>query len=135
MSPEHGFELRNRNGEPARPRRRRVVLADRRRTRQVARTMSELEEQTSVGEVLVQHLVRVQLRSALLLGGAVALVMLALPTAFYLFPAFGTYEVFGIRLAWLLLGVLAYPALVVAGYLCTRTAERHERDFVHMVEQ
>lgn len=117
-----------------RPRRRRVVLADR-HTRQVARTMSELEEQTSVGDVLVRHLVRAQLRSALLLTGLVLLVLLGLPLLFWASPAVAGAALFGVRLPWLLLGVLIYPFLLLVGYLCTRYAERHERDFVSMVEQ
>ncbi|MEV0696316.1 hypothetical protein AB0I53_00120 [Saccharopolyspora sp. NPDC050389] len=135
MSPDHGFDIRARLGDATpRPRRKRVVLADR-RTRQVARTIMELEEQTSVGEVLVRHLVKVQLRSALVLTGVVAGVLLGLPVLFWVVPSIGDFEVLGFRLPWLLLGVLSYPFLVLIGYLCTRSAERHERDFIHMVEQ
>lgn len=97
--------------------------------------MSELEEQTSVGDVLVRHLVRAQLRSALLLTGLVLLVLLGLPLLFWASPAVAGAALFGVRLPWLLLGVLIYPFLLLVGYLCTRYAERHERDFVSMVEQ
>ncbi|PKW13564.1 hypothetical protein [Saccharopolyspora spinosa] len=135
MSPDHGFDIRARLGDGTpRPRRKRVVLADR-RTRKVARIIMELEEQTSVGEVLVRHLVKVQLRSALVLTGVVAAVLLGLPLLFWGVPAIGDLEVLGFRVTWLLLGVLIYPFLVLIGYLCTRNAERHERDFTHMVEQ
>ncbi|GAA0508630.1 hypothetical protein GCM10011581_19330 [Saccharopolyspora subtropica] len=135
MSGDHGFDIRARLGETTpRPRRKRVVLADR-RTRQVARTIMELEEQTSVGEVLVKHLVKVQLRSALLLAGLVIVALFGLPVLFWVMPGLGDVQVLGIRLPWLLLGVLAYPFLLLVGYLCMRSAERHERDFIHMVEQ
>lgn len=133
MSPD-GFDLR-RLAESPRPRRKRVVLADRGHTRRVSRTIAELEEQTSVGEMLVQQLVRAQLRSALVTTGLVAVLLLGLPALFWAVPAAGHAEVCGIRLAWLLLGVLVYPFLVLVGFLCTRNAERHERDFIHMVEQ
>ncbi|MBB5154216.1 hypothetical protein [Saccharopolyspora phatthalungensis] len=135
MSPDHGFDIRARSGDGTpRRRRKRVVLADR-RTRQIARTIMELEEQTSVGEVLVRHLMKVQLRSALVLTGVVAVVLLGLPVLFWAVPWTGAVEVLGLRLPWVLLGGLAYPFLVLIGYLCTRSAERHERDFIHMVEQ
>ncbi|MDA3646060.1 hypothetical protein LZ318_05630 [Saccharopolyspora indica] len=135
MSPE-GFDIRGRLGEVApRPRRKRVVLADRRRTRQVARTIMELEEQNSVGEVLVTSLVKAQLRSALVLTGVVVAVLFGLPVLFWAVPSIGDLEVLGVRLPWLLLGVLIYPFLVLIGYLCTRRAERHERDFLDMVEK
>ncbi|KAA5836144.1 hypothetical protein ABT337_13865 [Saccharopolyspora hirsuta] len=135
MSPE-GFDVRGRLGEAApRPRRKRVVLADRRRTRQVARTMMELEEQNSVGEVLVTSLVKAQLRTALLLTGVVVAVLFGFPVLFWAVPSAGDVEVLGIRLPWLLLGVLIYPFFVLIGYFCTRRAERHERDFLDMVER
>lgn len=119
----------------ATPRRKRVVLADRRRTQRGGRTLMELEEQTSVGEVLVQHLVRAQLRSALLLGGTTALAFAALPLAFCLLPELGGIAVLGVRVPWLLLGVVPYPVLVLVGYLSIRAAERNERDFMHLVER
>jgi len=112
-----------------------VVLADRRRTQRGGRTLMELEEQTSVGEVLVQHLVRAQLRSALLLGGTTALAFAALPLAFRLLPELGGIAVLGVRVPWLLLGVVPYPVLVLVGYLSIRAAERNERDFMHLVER
>jgi hypothetical protein len=117
------------------PRRKRVVLADRRRTQRGGRTLVELEEQTSVGEVLVRHLVRAQLRSALLIGGTTALVFAALPLVFWLLPEIGEITVLGIRVPWLVLGVLPYPVLVLVGYLSIRAAERNERDFTHLVER
>ena len=53
--------------------RERIVLAQRRNSRRVVRTLAELEDQTSVGEVLVRQLVLVQLllslRLMLLTGG------------------------------------------------------------------
>ena len=135
MSREHGFEIRGRGESTRPPRRRRVVLADKRRTRQVARTIMELEEQTSVGEALVRHLVRVQLRSSLLLAGFTTIVLCGLPALFWLVPEVSDAVVLGIHLPWLLLGVVPFPFLVLVGYLSTRNAERHERDFIRMVER
>jgi hypothetical protein len=43
--------------------------------------------------------------------------------------------VLGLPLPWLVLGVLAYPALVAGGAMHLRLAERHERDFVELVER
>ena len=95
----------------------------------------ELEEQTSVGEVLVRHLVKAQLRSALLLAVVAVVGLCGLPALFWAVPELRDATVAGIRLPWLLLGVLPYPFLVLIGYLSARWAERHERDFVHMAEQ
>ncbi len=94
----------------------------------------DLEEQTSVGEALVRHLVRVQLRASLLLTGVTVLVLCGLPALFWAVPRLAAMTVFGVRIPWLVLGVLPFPFLILMGYLSTRAAERHERDFVHLVE-
>lgn len=134
MSPE-GFDVRARLGEfSPRPRRKRVVLADRRGPH-VPRVRVEAEEQTGALEGLVRDLVEKQLRAALLLSGVLALVLLGLPLAFWLVPAIGDFEVLGLRLPWLVLGVLAYPFLVAMGLLFTRKAERNEEDFLGMLEE
>lgn len=122
--------------ESPRPRRRRrVVLADRRPTGHVARTLVELEEQTSVGDALLRHLMRVQLRTGLVLFGIVVVVFGALPVLFWAVPAVGSAVVFGLRLSWLVLGVLPFPFLLLMGYLGVRAAERHERDFIDLIDQ
>ena len=118
-----------------RPRRQRVVLSDRRRTQPVARTIVELEEQTSVGEVLVRYLVRAQLRSALLMTGLLVAGLFALPLLFYALPSLGGVVIAGIRLPWLVLGVLPYPFMALVGFWYSRAAARHERDFLHMIER
>ncbi|MDI2032706.1 hypothetical protein QFW96_29080 [Saccharopolyspora sp. TS4A08] len=134
MSPE-SFDVRARLGEfSPRPRRKRVVLADRRGPH-VPRVRVEVEEQTGALEGLVRDLVEKQLRVALLLSGTVALVLFGLPLAFWLAPTLGDVELFGLRLPWLLLGVLAYPFLVVIGLLYNRKAERNEEDFLGMLEE
>ncbi|MBA8827580.1 hypothetical protein FHX42_004976 [Saccharopolyspora lacisalsi] len=121
-------------GERA-PRRKRVVLADRRGTREVPRTIMELEEQNSVGEAMVTHLMKAQLRGSLVLAGVTVAVFLALPLLFWSLPDFARATVFGIHLPWLILGVLPFPFMGLIGYLSVRWAERHEREFLHMVER
>lgn len=119
-------------GKP--PRRKRVVLNDSRNPVTVLRTITELEEQTSVGEALVRNLVRAQLRMAIGLAALVGIPLAGLPLAFYLSPTFANLCVFGLRLSWVLLGVLPFPVLFGIGYWYNRLAERHEKDFVNMVE-
>ncbi len=115
------------DGGPA-PRRVRVDLAGR-AVRRASYSRQELEEQTQVGEVLIRGLVRAQLALALSLAGVVVLLLGSLPIAFALFPALGDVYVLGLRLPWLLLGILAYPLLYVVGWLHVRQAERIEDDF------
>jgi len=114
--------------------RERVVLAERRSSRRVVRTLTEVEEQTEVGEMRVRQLVRDQLTLAMRLMALTVLVLASIPPAFVLAPSLGSIGVFGLRLPWLLLGVLAYPFLLLLGWLHTRAAERNERDFAEVVE-
>lgn len=115
------------------PRRVRVDLAGRAPS-PAAYSRQELEEQTQVGEVLIRGLVRAQLGLALSLAGVVILLLGSLPIAFALFPALAEVSVLGLRLPWLLLGVLAYPLLYAVGWLHVRQAERIEDDFSKAVE-
>ncbi len=124
-------------GEQARkPRRRRVVLADSTKSRgKAVRTIIELEEQTSVGEKLIRDLIKQQLKSAFGLAFAVLVGMCLLPITFYLFPVIGDLEVLGIGVPWLVLGLAPFPILYGVGWVFRRQAERHERDFVNMVDR
>jgi hypothetical protein len=115
--------------------RERVVLADASRTRRLVRPRQELEEQTRVGEVLVRGLVRAQLALALRLSVIVAVGLGLLPLLFAVAPDVARATVLGIRLPWLLLGAVAFPFLVIVGWVYTKMAERNERDFAELVEK
>ncbi|GAA3535984.1 hypothetical protein GCM10022222_19570 [Amycolatopsis ultiminotia] len=125
-----------RAGEPAhvRPKRERVVLADSRQATGRMRGRVELEEQTSWGKLLVRDLVKVQLRTAVLLAVFVLVVLGVLPVLFYLLPAVSRCTVIGIPIPWIVLGLLPFPFLFAIGIWYNRLAERHERDFVDMIE-
>lgn len=113
------------------PQRIRVDLAARRV--RLDRPMRELEEQTQVGEVLVRGLIRTQLGLAVRLSVVVIVLLGGLPVLFALVPGLGDVGVFGLRLPWLLLGVLAYPLLYVVARIYVRQAERNEQDFADFV--
>jgi hypothetical protein len=94
---------------------------------------ADLHAQPRLGQIYVRSLVRDQLRLALGVLAVLAAVLGGLPAAFVAFPALRTAEVFGIRLAWLLLGVVAYPLMVGAAWFHVRHAERAERDFTDLL--
>jgi nucleoside permease NupC len=116
-----------------RPQRQRVVLAHRRGTRMV-RTRVELHEQTEVGDALVRGLVRTQLGLALRLAALVVGGVVAVALSDGVFPALSELSLFGVRLNWLILGVLIYPVLYTVGRLYIRLAEQGERDFIRIVD-
>jgi hypothetical protein len=120
--------------KPGRPQRERVVLAHRRGTR-VVHTRVEVQEQTEIGDALVRGLVRAQLGLALRLAALVAGGMAALPLINAVFPELSSATVFGMRLNWLTLAVLVYPALYGVGRLFIRLAEQGERDFMGVVDE
>jgi len=95
----------------------------------------EIDEQTDVGDLLVRSLVRAQLGLALRTVAALTLVLGGLPLVFALAPSARSAQLFGVPLPWLTLGLLAYPLLVGLGAVHVRLAQRHERDFVALVER
>jgi hypothetical protein len=119
---------------PATPRTR-VVLADVARARGTGRTRVELTEQSPVGEALIRGLVRSKLALALRVAAVVVVGLGGLPLLFAVAPSVAKSTAFGVKLPWLLLGVLAYPFLVVAGWAYVRLVERIERDFTELVER
>lgn len=93
-----------------------------------------LDEQDVVGDLLIRSLVRTQLALALRVAALFAVLAGGLPLVFALAPASRTARLLGLPLPWLLLGVLVYPALLVAAWGYVRQAERNERDFVRLVD-
>ena len=113
--------------------RERIVLAKRSSSRRVVRTLAELEDQTSVGEVLVRQLVRVQLILSIRLMLLTVVVLSGIPLLL-LMPSMGTINILGLRLPWLLLGFAVYPFFVAVAWSYNRSADRNEQDFADMVE-
>ncbi|WFN93182.1 MULTISPECIES: hypothetical protein [Gordonia] len=100
----------------------------------MVRTRVQVAEQTGVGEHLVRGLVRAQLALALRLGVAVLAIFVAIPLIGATVEPFADATVFGLRLNWLILGLLPLPLLYLAGRLYIRLAEQAERDFVRLVD-
>lgn len=125
------------SGEPGVPPPRRVTVSGPRRNRtggySARAGAADLHAQPRLGQVYVRSLVRDQLRLSLGVLTVLVLVLGGLPAAFALAPSLRTTEVFGIRLAWLLLGVVAYPLLVGTAWFHVRHAERVERDFTDLL--
>jgi hypothetical protein len=122
--------------EPAEPgsTRVRVVLAERKGVARPVRTIKEVQEGTPVGELLRRDLIRSQLRVTLRFAALTALVLGTLPAVFALLPEVSRLHVLGVRLPWLLLGVLMYPFLVGVAWRYIRVADRVEQAFADHVQ-
>jgi len=104
------------------------------RQRRVTGT-SEIDAQTDLGEIYMSSLLRSQLRLALLVLTALAVLVAGLPLAFALLPGMTRVHVLGMPLPWVLLAFAVYPFLLLLGWLYVRAAERNERDFAEVVER
>jgi hypothetical protein len=117
------------------PPRVKVVLADGARRPRPDAAAREIEEQTPVGEVLVTGLIRTQLALAVRLSVVVGVLFGIQPLLFTLAPGLAHVSVGGLPLPWLLLGVLAYPAVIVIAWVYIRAAQRNERRFAELVSR
>ncbi len=64
----------------------------------------------------------------------IGLTLGALPLVFHLWPRLADADLAGLPIAWLLLGGLVYPFLLLVGWRYVRSVERNERDFADLVE-
>lgn len=116
-----------------RPRRKKVILAERPGAQRIVRVIGEQEEIPG-GEGLVRWLIGKQLRVAIPLALGTAVVLGALPALFYFIPSLSTVHVLGFSLPWLVLGGLVYPLLVGVGMWHNKMAERNEQDFIDSLD-
>jgi hypothetical protein len=121
-------------GKPKAAKRERVVLAERRSSRRVVRTLADVEEQTGVGELLVRQLMRTQLHLAIRLMLLTVAVPGSILLLFWLLPSLGTVSIGGLWLPWLLLGFAVYPFFIAVAWSYNRRADRNEQEFTEMVE-
>jgi hypothetical protein len=99
------------------------------------RALTELAEQTEVGEILLRSLTRAQLMLAVRIFAVFGCLLLGLPALFATYPGLADFRILGLPLPWVLLGGAVYPLLVLLGVLYVRHAERNERDFVEFIER
>jgi hypothetical protein len=112
----------------------RVVLSERKGVARAVRTIKEVQEGTAVGELLRRDLIRSQLGVTLRFALLTALVLGTLPAAFTMLPEISRLHLLGLRLPWVLLGVLMYPFLVGVAWRYTRVADRVEQNFADHVQ-
>jgi hypothetical protein len=123
--------------EPGTPRRERVRVTgpDRRvRARPQPRT-GDIDEETPLGRLYLGSLLRDQLLLAGRILGLLVLSVGTLPLVFFLAPGLADVRVLGLPVAWLVLGVLVHPWLVLLGWRYVRRAERNEHDFAELLAE
>ena len=111
------------------------MLADRRPAPLPVQRAAEVTEQTAIGRELVSGLVRAQLAASLRIAGVALLLFGPLPALFTFVPAAADLRLFGIPIAWWVLGLVAYPVLYVLAKVHRRQAERIEREFTELLDR
>jgi uncharacterized membrane protein (DUF485 family) len=93
----------------------------------------EFEEQTEVGELYLKALMRRQGR--LSLGVALVFVsfLLVQPLLAWWWPEWGALRIFGVPVAWLVLGIVSYPLLIWLGSIYVRRAEEVDDEFTDLL--
>jgi hypothetical protein len=94
---------------------------------------TDIDEQTPLGELYMATLIRAQWRLSVSVLASATLMIGSLPLLFLLVPATRTLKVGPIPLPWLILGVLIFPAVWVAGRYYVRQSEQIEREFTELV--
>jgi hypothetical protein len=89
----------------------------------------EIDEQTAVGETYMRSLIASQRRLAVRVCAAVGAMLVGTALLSAAAPGVMGARILGIPLAWLVLGLLVYPALLGIAAYAVRTAERNERAF------
>lgn len=116
-----------------RPQRVRVTGPPRRTAARPRDRLGDVHEQTPLGGVYLQSLLREQLFLALRMLLLVAVTVGGIPLLFRLVPDLGDLHPFGLPLAWVLLGGAVYPFLLLLGWRYVRLVERNERDFADLL--
>jgi hypothetical protein len=117
------------------PQRVRVTSSRRGATPMHSRPVSrDLDEQTELGDVYLDGLMRAQLRLSVAVIALTVVGLAALPITLTLVPATRTITVVGLPFPWLVLGIAVYPAAWFLARWYTRQAERIEQDFADVVD-
>ncbi|MTD12691.1 hypothetical protein GIS00_01860 [Nakamurella sp. YIM 132087] len=118
-----------------RPRRVRVVLADRRPAPAPVPPEDEVREQTEVGRLLVRGLMRAQLALALRLAAIAVLGVGTWPALFAVVPGLAEMRWLGVPLPWWVLGVAVPLVVLVVARVFLRQAVRNEDEFTALLRR
>jgi hypothetical protein len=93
----------------------------------------EMAEHTAVGDAYLRSLVSQQLRAGLRTTGFLAAFLICTPLVLTFVPSIRSWKLFGVNAAWLLLGVVVYPFLILLAHRFIRRVEINEAEFEQLV--
>jgi len=104
-------------------------------TRPIRPLVTEIAEQTEVGDVVLRSLLSAQLRLALLVLILFGSVLGGLPLLFVASPHLTHVKLFGVPVQWLVVGLGVFPLFWAIARLYVHFAERNEAEFVEIADQ
>lgn len=93
----------------------------------------EFEEQTEVGSVYLQALMRRQLRLSLTIAGTFVAFLAVQPLISTLWPQWSRIRLVGLPLPWIVLAIGSYPLLIWLGRVYVRRAEEVDDEFTDLL--
>jgi uncharacterized membrane protein (DUF485 family) len=96
--------------------------------------IQEIAEQTAYGEILLEELIRRQLRLGIGVAAAFLVLLFGLPLMNLFFPELVQMRMLGLPLSWLALAVLVYPFLWFLAVYYVSTSRKYEDEFTELVK-
>ena len=96
--------------------------------------LQEIAEQTPYGEILLEDLIRRQLRLGVSVAAVFLIILLGLPLMNLGFPGLEQMHVLGLPMAWLGLAMLIYPFVWVLAWYFVVTSRKYEDEFTELVK-
>jgi len=93
----------------------------------------EFEEQTEVGGVYLQALMRRQLRLSLTIAATFVAFLVVQPLISTIWPQWSMIRLVGLPLPWVVLAVGSYPLLIWLGRVYVRRAEEVDDEFTDLL--
>jgi hypothetical protein len=97
------------------------------------RATTDIDEQTPLGELYMDALIRAQWRLSMSVLIFAAVLIGGLPLLFLSVPLLRTIHIGAVPLPWVIMGALIYPAIWLAARYYVRQSEQIEREFTEMV--
>ena len=96
--------------------------------------LQEIAEQTPYGEILLEDLMRRQLRLGISVAAVFLVSLLGLPLMNLGFPGLVQMHVLGLPMSWLALAILVYPFVWVLACYFVSTSRKYEDEFTELVK-
>src|SRR4051794_13937145 len=96
--------------------------------------LQEIAEQTPYGEILLEDLIRRQLRLGVSVAAVFLIILFGLPLMNLGFPGLVQMHVLGLPMAWLGLALLIYPFVWVLAWYFVATSRKYEDEFTELVK-